>query len=45
VGANIIVHSSDITLFEQRLKGDIAAIRHALGEEDGTIKEEKGMQI
>jgi len=44
-GANIIIHSSDIALFQQRLQGDITAIRRALGEEDGTIKEEKGIQI
>ena len=39
-GANIILHSSDITLFQQRLKEDITAIRRALGEEDSTAKEE-----
>ncbi len=44
-GANIIMHSSDIALFQQRLKGDIAAIRRALGEEDSTIKEEKDIKI
>src|SRR4030042_807906 len=32
-GANIIMHSSDIALFQQRLKDDFAAIRHALKEE------------
>jgi 4-hydroxy-2-oxoheptanedioate aldolase len=36
-GANIIIHSSDIALFQQRLKGDITAIRSALREEDSTI--------
>ncbi len=44
-GANIIMHSSDIALFQQRLKGDIAAIRRALGEEDSAIKEEKDIKI
>jgi len=44
-GANIIMHSSDITLFQQRLKGDIAAIRHALREKDSTISEEKDITI
>ncbi len=39
-GANIIMHSSDIALFQQRLKDDITTIRHALGEEDSTAKEE-----
>jgi 4-hydroxy-2-oxoheptanedioate aldolase len=34
-GANIILHSSDITLFQQRLKADIMDIRRALSEEDG----------
>jgi len=33
-GANIILHSFDITLFEQKLKEDITAIRCALGEQD-----------
>ena len=32
-GANIILHSSDIALFQQRLKEDITAIRHALNDE------------
>jgi len=31
-GANIILHSFDITLFEQRLKDDITTIRYALGD-------------
>ena len=35
-GANIILHSFDIVLFEQRLKEDITAIRRALGEQDST---------
>ncbi len=33
-GANIILHSFDIALFEQKLKEDITAIRCALGEQD-----------
>jgi len=44
-GANIIIHSSDITLFQQRLKEDFTVIRRALGEEDREIKEEKDIQI
>ena len=40
-GANIIVHSSDIALFQQRLKKDISDIRRALGEEGKDSKEEK----
>ncbi|MBC8470396.1 MAG: aldolase [Planctomycetes bacterium] len=40
-GANIIIHSSDIALFQQRLKEDITEIRRALGEEDSEIQEEK----
>ena len=32
-GANIIMHSSDIALFQQRLKDDFTSIRHALKEE------------
>jgi 4-hydroxy-2-oxoheptanedioate aldolase len=39
-GANIILHSSDIALFQQKLKEDITAIRHALNEEANTIIEE-----
>jgi len=31
-GANIIMHSSDMALFQQRLKEDITTIRHALRE-------------
>jgi 4-hydroxy-2-oxoheptanedioate aldolase len=31
-GANIILHSFDIALFEQRLKDDITTIRNALGD-------------
>jgi 4-hydroxy-2-oxoheptanedioate aldolase len=44
-GANIILHSSDITLFQQRLKEDITEIRRALGGKDGEIKEEKDIII
>jgi 4-hydroxy-2-oxoheptanedioate aldolase len=38
-GANIIMHSSDIALFQQRLKDDFTAIRLALGEEVSTTEE------
>ena len=38
-GANIIMHSSDIALFQQRLKEDISAIRRSLRQEDGTTRE------
>ena len=31
-GANLIMHSADLTLFSQALKADIAQIRSALGE-------------
>ncbi len=44
-GANIIIHSSDIALFQQRLKEDITEIRRALGEEDSEINEEKDVII
>jgi 2-keto-3-deoxy-L-rhamnonate aldolase RhmA len=44
-GANIIIHSSDITLFQQRLKKDITDIRRALGEEESEVKEEKDIII
>jgi len=40
-GANIIMHSSDIALFQQRLKEDITAIRCALRDDDSTIRKEK----
>jgi 2-keto-3-deoxy-L-rhamnonate aldolase RhmA len=40
-GANIIMHSSDIALFKQRLSEDIAAIRSALADDDSTRAEEK----
>ncbi|MDT8301786.1 MAG: aldolase/citrate lyase family protein [Sedimentisphaerales bacterium] len=38
-GANIIIHSSDIALFQQRLKADITEIRRALGEEESETKD------
>ncbi|MBW7991751.1 MAG: hypothetical protein FVQ84_17285 [Planctomycetes bacterium] len=44
-GANIIIHSSDIALFQQRLKEDFIEIRRALGEEDSEISEEKDITI
>jgi 4-hydroxy-2-oxoheptanedioate aldolase len=44
-GANIILHSSDIALFQQRLKQDITNIRSALGEEDNDSKNEKNIII
>lgn len=40
-GANIIIHSSDMALFQQRLKEDIAVIRNALRDDESTIGEEK----
>jgi len=40
-GANIIMHSSDIALFGQRLTEDITAIRCALRDDDSTIAKEK----
>ena len=39
-GANIILHSFDITLFQQRLKEDITVIRRALGDEDSIVEED-----
>jgi 4-hydroxy-2-oxoheptanedioate aldolase len=44
-GANIILHSSDMALFQQRLKEDISAIRSALRDDDGTIGKEKDIII
>jgi 4-hydroxy-2-oxoheptanedioate aldolase len=35
-GANIIMHSSDIALFRQKLKEDISAIRCSLRQKDST---------
>ena len=35
-GANIIMHSSDIALFGQRLKEDVTAIRSSLKQQDST---------
>jgi 2-keto-3-deoxy-L-rhamnonate aldolase RhmA len=40
-GANIIMHSSDMALFQQRLKEDITAIRSDLRDDDSTIGEEQ----
>jgi 4-hydroxy-2-oxoheptanedioate aldolase len=44
-GANIILHSSDLALFQQRLKEDIKAIRHALREADSATREENDRSI
>jgi 2-keto-3-deoxy-L-rhamnonate aldolase RhmA len=44
-GANIIMHSSDIALFQQRLKEDITAIRCALGDDDTAKGQEKDTLI
>jgi 4-hydroxy-2-oxoheptanedioate aldolase len=44
-GVNIIVHSSDIILFQQRLKEDITDIRRALAEQDDEAKVEKDIKI
>ncbi|UCF17013.1 MAG: hypothetical protein JSW59_06040 [Phycisphaerales bacterium] len=38
-GANIIMHSSDVALFQQRLKEDISAIRRSLRQQDSTTRE------
>ena len=38
-GVNIIIHSSDFALFQQRLKDDFTAIRLALGEKISAAKE------
>jgi len=35
-GANIILHSSDLALFQQKLNEDFKAIRRALKDDDGT---------
>lgn len=40
-GANIILHSSDIALFQQRLKADIKEIRRALGQKENEMKDKK----
>lgn len=40
-GANIIMHSSDIALFKQRLSEDLAVIRNALQDDDTTKEKEK----
>jgi 4-hydroxy-2-oxoheptanedioate aldolase len=44
-GANIIMHSSDVALFQQRLKEDIKAIRCALRDDDSTMVKEKDIVI
>ena len=44
-GANIIMHSSDIALFQQRLKDDLTAIRYALKEEVRTTREENDRNV
>jgi len=44
-GANIILHSSDLTLFKQRLSDDITAIRSALRDDDSTIGKGKDTVI
>lgn len=44
-GANIILHSSDFALFQQRLKVDITNIRRALGKHEGEIKDKKDIII
>jgi 4-hydroxy-2-oxoheptanedioate aldolase len=44
-GANIIMHSSDFALFQQRLKDDFTAIRRALMEEVSTTVEEDDRSI
>lgn len=36
-GVNIIIHSSDMALFSQRLKCDITAIRAAVGDDDTSL--------
>ncbi len=38
-GANIIIHSSDIALFSQKLQADLQIIRHAAGDEDSSLQE------
>ena len=44
-GANIIMHSSDIALFQQRLKDDFTAIRRALREEVNTTRTEDDRSV
>lgn len=44
-GANIILHSSDVALFQQRLTEDIKTIRCALRDDDGTTGKEKDTVI
>ncbi len=40
-GANIIMHSSDIALFQQRLREDVKTIRSVLGDEDNSKGKQK----
>jgi 4-hydroxy-2-oxoheptanedioate aldolase len=44
-GANIIMHSSDIALFQQRLTDDFTAIRRALREEVDTTRTEDDRSV
>lgn len=44
-GANIIMHSSDMALFQQRLTDDLKAIRLHLGEEDHMMREETDRNV
>ncbi len=44
-GANIIMHSSDIALFQQRLKEDIAAIRCALKDDHSKTGQERNTVV
>jgi 2-keto-3-deoxy-L-rhamnonate aldolase RhmA len=44
-GANIIMHSSDIALFQQRLKDDFTEIRRALSEEVSTTTEQDDISV
>ena len=44
-GANIIMHSSDMALFQQRLTEDLTAIRRHFGEQDSTAGDEPGSHV
>ncbi|UCG58330.1 MAG: hypothetical protein JSU70_02255 [Phycisphaerales bacterium] len=44
-GANIIMHSSDMALFEQGLRDDLTRIRRHLGEDDSTAKDESDSHV
>jgi len=44
-GANIIMHSSDLALFQQSLKDDFTAIRHALRDEVSTTTEQDDRSV